>query len=99
MTVMTFWLYIGFLVAVVLTNYRVSKAIGWSANNEKNAKKLHKMVQVNHALILLLQDKKDGKPNNQTRILKTMRKLEDDIPPEMLKKLHALARSISHEAD
>ena len=99
MTTMTFWLYIGFLAAVVLTNYRVSKAIGWSANNEKNAKKLHKMVQANHALILLLQDKRDGKPNNRARILKTISKLEEDIPPEMLKHLHTLARRRSHEAD
>jgi len=103
MTTMTFWLYIGLLAAIVLTNWRVNKAIGWCRNNEKNAKALHNMVQANHGLIMLMQDKRDGASNNRNRIMNIVKNLEGDLPPGMKEVLRTMAKisaqGDSHETD
>jgi hypothetical protein len=91
MNTMTFWLYIGLLAAIVLTNYRVNRAMNWAAHNEKNAKAIQNMVKANHALILLFQDKRDHAPNNRDKIMAILEKLEGDLPPGMKEVLRTMA--------
>jgi hypothetical protein len=93
MNTMTFWLYIGLLAAIVLTNYRINKAMGWAAHNEKNAKALQNMIKADHALILMLQDSRDHAPNNRDKIIQLVEDLEGDLPPGMKEVLRTMAKT------